>query len=203
MSEDAKSDFMAAEEIKKILHGRQKAEQERIVRWVSESLELAGAAVKPKVEHAHPGVHVPATLADTPSRPRDGEAGPKDFRSFFQEKQPKNDVQFVAVAAYYHRFMAPAADRKEAISSADLQDAARLAPWTVFAKPSKTLGNAVRQGYMNGSGRGTYRLNAVGENLVSMTLPGTATTGSTKGGRGKRRPSKKAGAKKSRKSGKG
>jgi hypothetical protein len=37
MTDEAKSDFLAAEEIKKILHGRPKAEQERIVRWVSES----------------------------------------------------------------------------------------------------------------------------------------------------------------------
>jgi hypothetical protein len=35
-----KSDFMAAEEIKAILNGRDKNEQERIIRWVSESLGL-------------------------------------------------------------------------------------------------------------------------------------------------------------------
>src|ERR1019366_321043 len=35
-----KSDFIAAEEIKGILHDRQKAEQERIMRWVNESLGL-------------------------------------------------------------------------------------------------------------------------------------------------------------------
>lgn len=36
-----KSDFLAAEEIKGILHGRERPEQERIIRWVNESLNLA------------------------------------------------------------------------------------------------------------------------------------------------------------------
>ena len=34
-----------------------------------------------------------------------------------------------------------------------------------------TLNNAVNQGYMDRVARGQYKVNAVGENLVSMTLP--------------------------------
>jgi hypothetical protein len=176
MGDEPKSDFLAAEEIKKILHGRQRPEQERIIRWVSESLELAGAAPSLRPE--------PTTAAarHSPSEPvvghhHDTRAVARDMRSFVQEKHPKNDVQFVAVAAYFHRFIAPTDERKDSITSADLQDAARLAPRAVFKNPSTTLNNAVQQGYMDRAGRGAYRLNAVGENLVSMTLPGAASGG--------------------------
>src|SRR5262249_48899145 len=152
--------------------GRDKTEQERIIRWVSESLDLSAGGVKPKVEHGHAqhhGPHAPSAehAAVDPSQRS------KDIRSFGQEKQPKNDIQFVAAAAYYFRFMAANADQKDAITSKDLQTAARLAQRPVFKTPSVTLNNAVQQGYMDRAARGEYRLNAVGENLVAMTLPGT------------------------------
>lgn len=195
MADDPKSDFLAAEEIKKILHGREKAEQERIVRWVSESLELSGGAVKPKPEHSHSGLHIPIGSTEETRKP-DGQHNVKDIRSFVQEKKPKNDVQFVALAAYYYRFVAPPADRKDIITTADLQNAARLAPRAVFKAPSTTLNNAVQQGYMDSAGRGTYRLNAVGENLVSMTLPSAGANASGKTARATGRLSKKTRAKK-------
>ena len=162
MADDPKSDFLAAEEIKKS-NGREKAEQERIVRWVSERLELSGAAVKPKADHPHSGPQIPIHSIEEIRKPSDAQNYVKDIRSFVQEKQPKNDVQFVALAAYYYRFVAPAADRKDAITTSDLQNAARLAPRAVFMSPSTTLNNAVQQGYMDSAGRGAYRLNAVGK----------------------------------------
>jgi len=35
------------------------------------------------------------------------------------------------------------------------------------------LNNAVALGYLDRAGRGEFKLNAVGENLVAMTLPGS------------------------------
>ncbi len=166
----AKSDFIAAEEIKALLQGRDKNEQERILRWVAESLEL------PLVHsRARPQAHDPAPQVGDAEAPQPaGHAvavRATDLRSFTQEKQPKSDMQFVAVAAYFLRFLAPESERKESMTTEDLQTAARLAQWRVFKTPSTTLNNAVQQGYLDSAGRGAYRLNAVGENLVSMTLP--------------------------------
>jgi hypothetical protein len=121
-----------------------------------------------------------------------------------QEKLPKSDIQFVAVVAYYYRFVSPEGDRKDAITSEDLQTAARLAQRAVFSAPSVTLNNSVQQGYMDRAARGTYRVNAVGENLVSMTLPGAGADGTAYKQRARRRSSKteakKRGPKKSPKS---
>lgn len=183
----AKSDFLAAEEIKGILRGRDKGEQERIIRWVSESLDLTIGPSKAKPDHApahHPSPTPP--VGSAPTRHPASADRAKDIRSFVQEKQPKSDVQFVVVVAYYYSFMAPGSERKEAITSDDLQTAARLAQRSVFKTPSQPLNNSVGMGYMDRAGRGEYRLNAVGENLVAMTLPGTGT-----GGENGRRPAKK------------
>jgi hypothetical protein len=170
-----KSDFLAAEEIKGILAGRDKAEQERIMRWVAESLSLSHIPKTPSP--AVHGVENPTQSAIIPPvhTPRTGSAPTsKNIKSFVDEKKPKNDLQFAAIVAYFHRFEAADEARKETIGSEDLQDAARLASWSRFTNPSSTLNNAVKQGYLDRSERGQYKLNPVGENLVAMALPGTA-----------------------------
>jgi hypothetical protein len=183
-----KSDFVAAEEIKGILRDRDKPEQERIIRWVSESLDLSIVHSRPTRDHVQAIHHDPhAQSSESQAHAHDdASARPRDIRSFVQGKQPKSDVQFVAVVAYYHRFVAPEPERKDAITSDDIQNAARLAQRPVFKTPSVPLNNCVQQGYMDRAARGEYRLNAVGENLVAMTLPGSGE-GKANGGR----PSKK------------
>jgi hypothetical protein len=174
---------MAAEEIKGILQGRDKTEQERIVRWVTESLGLAAVTA---VASAHPAP-TPALSLVYPGQPASPTpAGAKNIKSFVGERKPKSDMQFAAVAAYYHRFEAP--DRRDTVTADDLQEASRLARGYGFKRPLVTLNNAVRQGYFDRAGRGEFKLNAVGENLVAMALPGTGgdLTGNTT-----RRPGRK------------
>lgn len=197
-----KSDFLLAEEIKSSLQGRDKGEQERIVRWVCESLGLAAnLPFSARISEGHvSGAAIPqAAVGSSVTSSRT-----PDIRSFVQEKQPKNDIQFVAVVAYFHRFMAPEGVRKDVIKSDDLQDAARLAPRHVFNNPLGTLNNSVKQGYLDRSAPGEFRLNAVGENLVSMTLPGVGagnTAGTAKPGkRPKKQGPKRRQTKKTRKS---
>src|ERR1041385_1302832 len=176
-----KSDFLAAEEIKGILEGREKAEQERIIRWVGESLELSiTGRTRAHTQEAHATASAPPTLGEG-----DRSSRATDMRTWVAEKQPKSDTQFVAVVAYFFRFIGPEAERKDSITAEDLQTAARLAGWRVFKTPSVTLNNVINQGYLDRAGRGAYRLNAVGENLVTMTLPGTGESGA-------KRPRKKA-----------
>jgi hypothetical protein len=106
-------------------------------------------------------------------------------------KNPKSDVQFVATVAYYYRFEAPEAERKDDITADDLQEAARKVNRDRFTRPAQTLRNAHTLGYLDKGGeKGTYQLNTVGENLVSMTLPANGTT-KTRGGRGKGKAKKK------------
>lgn len=169
-----KSDFMAAEEIKAILHGRDKIEQERIIRWVTESLGLVG----------NPGLGVstvaPPTVVSATSPSLVQPLGiplqrSKDIKTFAKEKNPKSDVQFAAVAAYFYRFECSQAERKETIVPKDLDEAGRQARGYSFKNARQTLNNGVMLGYFDRAGDGAFKLNAVGENLVAMTLPGAGT----------------------------
>lgn len=112
-------------------------------------------------------------------------------------KMPKSDMQAAAVIAYYYRFEAPDIDRKDTVTPADLQTASRQARGYSFNDARVTLNNAVGQGYFDRGGeRGSFSLNAVGENLVAMTLPGSGGDYSGKAARkparAKSKPAKKA-----------
>jgi hypothetical protein len=194
----SKSDFMAAEEIKGLLNGRDKAEQERIIRWISESLGLTAAPSEPSGGVGSPvappspagpsGTHVPH-----PHEPKRS----KDIRSFMGEKKPKSDVQVASVIAYFYRFEAPQTERKETLNATDLDDAGRQARGYGFKKPLVTLNNARQSGYFDSAGRGQFKLNAVGENLVAMALP---STGDDEPGNGRARRKAKRANKSKRKS---
>jgi len=97
--------------------------------------------------------------------------GQIDIRTFFQEKTPSSDIEATAVVAYYYKYLAPPDQRKDAIDSATLQDAFRLARRPLPAKTAYTLGNTRGAGYLDPTGQtGFYQLNPVGFNLVEHTL---------------------------------
>ena len=101
-------------------------------------------------------------------------------------KKPTNDVQFAATVAYFHRFEAPQGERKSEVNSDDLQNACRLAGRKRLVHPGQTLRNAVNLGLLDKSGRGTFAINSVGENLVAMTLPQDSSAGTAPKARAKR-----------------
>jgi hypothetical protein len=185
---DAKSDFDVAKAVSDLLSGIEKERQQRVLRWVAESLDItlhikAHVAADPA---ATPTVGVP--LNATPSVVPRGAA--TDIKTFMEEKKPKSDTQFAAATAYYYRFEAAAEEKKESINADVLQDAARLAGRARFSKPLVTLNNAKKQGYVDASERGAFKINSVGENLVAMTLPGAQNSSQPK----PRRPSKQKSA---------
>lgn len=146
------------------------ADRQRIIRYVLDKLNLT----------------VPASVSSrsteqtdtdrTETRQPPPQTGIKNLSTFVKEKEPKNDVQFAATVAYFHRFEAPPDKRKTEINAEDLQDACRLAPRKRFKYPGQTLRNAKNLGLLdNGSKEGFFAINSVGENLVAMTLPSSAS----------------------------
>jgi len=142
--------------------------RERILRWSREKLGLSTEDGPPR--------SAPAPLKGTPDTPKGDQqqfAGANDIKSFVAMKNPASDNQFVATVAYYYRFVAPEAQRKDVITADDLLEACRQAGRERVSRPAQTLINAHSQGYVDKAERGTYAINTVGENLVAMTLPGT------------------------------
>ncbi|HEY7313699.1 MAG TPA: hypothetical protein VH643_30395 [Gemmataceae bacterium] len=180
------SHFDAAKSIVEALKGLDKTSQTLALRFASETLglQLAATAQMP---------NAPVTAA-SPSVPQHGIGGAThstDIKQFAAAKAPKSDQQFAAVVAYFYRFEAPEAQRKDAIDADALQEAARLAGRRRPPKPGMTLTNAKNAGYLDAAGNGLFRINSVGENLVAMALPGNGSEDSPR-----RRPRKRNIAKK-------
>ena len=181
-------DLEAVRTLVSTLEAFDKADQERIIRWAREKLglPLAGLGTPPGQR-----IHAPPQTGETPSIERSSGGG-KNIKSFVAEKKPCSDNQFAATIAYYYRFEAPEAERKDAITAEHLQDACRTAGRDRLKNPGQTLINAHNVGLLDKAERGAYAINSVGENLVAMTLPGEAATSSG----AKRRIKRKAKTKK-------
>jgi hypothetical protein len=166
------NDFDVAKAVADQLKGIEKERQQRILRWVAESLSLE-LSIAPAGEIGMPTGGATSPHGDAHMLHR--HARPANIKSFVDSKRPKSDVQFAAVVAYYYRFEAPVEARKDSIDAQALQEAARLAGRRRSPKPLATLNNAKNLGYLDSPERGQFRINSVGENLVAMTLPGGQT----------------------------
>ena len=145
--------------------------QQRILRWVSEALGVQASTITPQAPPLV-GVQNPPIPAHFVSAPEK----PTDIKTFVASKSPKSDQQFAVTVAYFYRFEAPPAERRESINSDALQEATRLAGRSRFTSPITTLNNAKRSGYLDSLSPGDFTINTVGENLVAMTLPGSGET---------------------------
>jgi len=182
----AVEDFDVAKAVFEELKDVPRERQERVLRWISEGF---GITMAPQVPHPHVEARAPGTATQLISELSSPSAGlrsvSRDIKSFIAEKAPKNDMQFATAAAYYYRFDAPPAQRRDAIDREVLQEAARLAGRSRLLDPLKTLNNAKGAGYLDTAGRGQFAINSVGENLVAMALPADGSTTSAKKGRTK------------------
>ena len=139
-------------------------DQRRIIKWACEKLGIDSPS-GPSSAAPH-STHTPAAATVHPHAP----ATSANIKSFVDEKNPLSDMHFATVVAYFHRFMAP--EKKEIIGAEDLQEATRLAGRSRLQNPGQTLLNALASGLLDKVGRGQYRVNTVGENLVALVLPG-------------------------------
>lgn len=183
-------DFDTAKSIFEKLKDVPAERRKRILSWVAEGLGIT-------LQAPHPAVSAPTftpTVPATPPAPATHAPLPSvtDIKTFVATKAPKSDVQFAATVAYYYRFEAPPANRRDTIDGDALQEAARLAGRARLSNPPQTLRNAKNLGYLDGGSPGEFGINSVGENLVAMTLPGNSE-GGIKGKRGKK--TKKTGRK--------
>jgi len=94
-----------------------------------------------------------------------------DIRSLKEEKQPNSARQMACLVAFYLQELAPEPDRKDTISSKDLEKYFKQASFKLPTKVEQVLVDAKKAGYFDSPGRGEYKLNAVGYNLVAHTLP--------------------------------
>jgi hypothetical protein len=98
----------------------------------------------------------------------------KDIRSFKAEKNPRSAREMACVVAFYLQELAPENERKESISTADLEKYFKQAGFQLPTKLAQILPDAKSSGYFDSPSRAAYKLNAVGYNLVAHKLPAAA-----------------------------
>lgn len=167
MTHTQSDDFDIAKRIFDQLKDLPAERQQRILRWIAEGLGVSTAAPSGLPQGSSAPIPPAAAL-----NPPAASTGPTDIKTFISAKSPKSDRQFAAAVAYYYRFEAPPAERRDSVNGDLLQEAARLAGRKRLANPRVTLNNAKAAGYPDSSSPGEFTINSAGENLVAMTLPG-------------------------------
>lgn len=94
-----------------------------------------------------------------------------DIRSLKAEKNPNSAIEMACLVAYYLQELASKNDRKQKISAHDVEKYFKQASFKLPKRLDQLLVNAKASGYFESAGRGEYKLNAVGYNLVAHGLP--------------------------------
>lgn len=172
-----KNPLDAAQKIVAVLHGMNKDDQSLAFQFAMQTLRISV-----QTPHVLPTpTHSQVPILNAPVAPS-GIGHSTDIKAFTAAKAPKSHQQFAAVVAYFYQFEAPASQRRNSIDAPTMKDAARLVVWGQVKDWNMTLNNATRAGYLDRAERGAFKLSSVGENLVAITLPGTATIGAGNGG---------------------
>ena len=144
------------------------------------AIEAASAHLKLSLGRATPapGVAEGATQATASvGAPGGGAAatvspqGKTDIRTLKSQKNPKSAREMACVVAFYLQELAPEGERKDTISTADLERYFKQAQFKLPEKITQVLTDAKGAGYFDSPSRGAYKLNAVGYNLVAHKLP--------------------------------
>lgn len=112
---------------------------------------------------------------------------PVHIKVFKEKKKPRSASDMAALVAYYLANVAPETERKDRITTKDIETYFKIAEFPL-TKTQFTLPNAKAAGYLDAVGNGAYKLNAVGHNLVVHSMPRSADGKTTS----RRTPAKKA-----------
>lgn len=177
----------AIDEVVSALQNLDEATRLTAIRAACEHLKIAiGSAAPVEARVDTP----PSVLAPVPHEGSLTATPVTDIRTFKDQKQPANANEMASVLAYFLQHLAPSTERKTEISAADIDKYFVQANFPLPKRSDQLLVNAKAAGYFDSAGRGAYKLNPVGHNLVAHTLP--RATGGTGG---VRKPAKKRTAK--------
>jgi hypothetical protein len=97
-----------------------------------------------------------------------------DIRSLKDQKKPNSAKQMACIVAYYLKEIALGEERKDTVSTTDLEKYFKQGGYKLPTAMHQVLVDAKASGYFESAGRGEYKLNAVGHNLVAHNLPSEA-----------------------------
>lgn len=95
----------------------------------------------------------------------------QDIRSFKEQKMPNTAIEMACLVAYYLESLAAPDERKKDVSPTDLEKYFKQAGYRLPKRMPQVLVDGKAGGYFDSAGRGKYKLNPVGHNLVVHGLP--------------------------------
>ena len=94
-----------------------------------------------------------------------------DIRSLKEDKKPKTALQMACVVAYYLQEHVAQSERKETISTKDVEKYFKQAGYKLPKKLNQVLVHGKNSGYFEAVGKAQYKLTPVGYNLVVHGMP--------------------------------
>ncbi len=163
---EIKNELKAIETITNILQKLDKTAQQRVLQYAMQhlGLQVDQADPSPQTLSANRGAQVAQPTQHLQQQV-------VDIRSLRDQKQPSSDMEMAAIVAYYLSKLAPEEVRKDTIVTKDIKTYFNQAGHPLPTGPQFTLINAKAAGYFESAGRGKYKLNPVGHNLVAYGLP--------------------------------
>lgn len=143
-----------------------------VLEYVLSRLQIALGSVQQTEVSSTPAPSADATLGAAEATARaEQQTTPTHIKDIKENKKPRSANEMAALVAYYLENVAPSKERKDRITTEDIETYFKIAGFRLPEKPKFTLGNAKAAGYLDAVGNGEYKLNAVGYNLVVHSMP--------------------------------
>lgn len=142
--------------------------RESVLNYVLQRLDIQPSLLRGFVP-ASPGAPPPAPGEPSPPQPKPDEQ--IHIKELKNQKQPRSAIEMATLVAYYLSHKAPATERKQTITTKDIETYFKIADFHLPTKPQFTLPNTRSAGYLDALGNGEYKLNPVGYNLVVHSMP--------------------------------
>lgn len=94
-----------------------------------------------------------------------------DIRTLKEQKKPRTAIEMAVLVAYYLGEVAPREERKETVQEEDIIKYFKQAGYPLPRATRQLLFNAKTAGYLDLVGRGKFKINPVGYNLVTHNMP--------------------------------
>lgn len=162
--------------------------REAVVDYVLKRLDIKISNVQAITQ---PTMTIHETPAAQPHPPQKDQGQDIHIKDLKEQKRPSSAIEMATLVAYYLSHMAPLAERKEIVTTKDIETYFKIADFKPHTKLQFTLPNTKDAGYLDVAGRGKYKLNAVGYNLVVHSMPKIAQTAPLRKSPGKKSKTKR------------
>lgn len=166
----------AIDQIMEALSTLDKREQQTVISTVCSFLELSPTGFSAPLQDlpvaATPtSIQAPRVVTQDVRPNEHGHKHGLDIRTLKDQKQPDSARQMACIVAYYLLDHAPEAERKQTITSTDIEKYFKQAGYKLPKKLEQLLIDCKGSGYFETVSRGEYKLTRVGYNLVTHSMP--------------------------------